>query len=29
MNKHNQEPTDIFNKKDVTVYLTSIKIFKD
>ena len=29
MNKHNQKPTDMFNKKDVTVYLTYIKILKD
>ena len=29
MNKHNQKPTDIFNKQDVTVYLTYIKILKD
>ena len=29
MNKHNQKPTDMFNKQDVTVYLTCIKIFKD
>ena len=26
MNKHNQKPTDMFNKQDVTVYLTYIKI---
>ena len=26
MNKHNQEPKDMFNKQDVTVYLTYIKI---
>ena len=29
MNKHNQKPTDIFNKQDVTVYLTDIKVSKD
>ena len=29
MNKHNQKPIDMFNKQDVTVYLTYIKIFKD
>ena len=29
MNKHNQKPTDVFNKQDVTVYLTYIKISKD
>ena len=29
MNKHNQKPTDIFNKQDVTVYLTYIEILKD
>ena len=29
MNKHNQKPTDIFNKRDVTVYLTYIEILKD
>ena len=29
MNKHNQKPTGMFNKKDVTVYLTYIKILKD
>ena len=28
-NKHNQKPTDMFNKQDVTVYLTYIKILKD
>ena len=28
VNKHNQTPTDIFNKQDVTVYLTNIKRFK-
>ena len=27
--KHNQKPTDMFNKQDVTVYLTYIKILKD
>ena len=29
MNKHNQKPTDMFNKQDVTAYLTYIKILKD
>ena len=29
MNKHNQEPIDMFNKQDVAVYLTYIKILKD
>ena len=29
MNRHNQKPTDMFNKQDVTVYLTYIKILKD
>ena len=29
MNKHNQKLTDMFNKQDVTVYLTYIKILKD
>ena len=29
MNKHNQKPTDMFNKQDVTVNLTYIKILKD
>ena len=29
MNKHNEKPTDMFNKQDVTVYLTYIKILKD
>ena len=29
MNKHNQRPTDVFNKEDVTVYLTYIKILED
>ena len=29
MNKHNQKPTDMFNKQDVTVYLTYIKMLKD
>ena len=24
MNKHNQKPTDMFNKQDVTVYLTCL-----
>ena len=27
MNKHNQKPMDMFNKQDVTVYLTYSKIF--
>ena len=26
INKHNQNPTEMFNKQDVTVYLTYIKI---
>ena len=29
MNKHNQEQIDMFNKQDVAVYLTYIKILKD
>ena len=29
MNKHNEKPTDMFNKQDVTVYLAYIKILKD
>ena len=29
MNKHNQKPTDMFNKQQVTVYLIYIKILKD
>ena len=29
MNKHKQKPTDMFNKQDVTVYLTYIKILTD
>ena len=29
MNKHNKKSTDLFNKQDVTVYLTYIKILKD
>ena len=29
MDKNNQKPTDMFNKQDVTVYLTYIKILKD
>ena len=29
MNKHNQKPTDMFNKQDISVYLTYIKILKD
>ena len=28
MNKHNQKQTDMFNKQDVTVCLTYIKILK-
>ena len=28
MNKHNQKPTGMFIKQDVTVYLTYIKILK-
>ena len=28
MNKHNQKPTDMFSKQDVTVYLTYIKKIK-
>ena len=28
MTKHNKKPTDMFNKQDVTVYLTYIKILK-
>ena len=28
MNKYNQKPTAMFNKQDVTVYLTDIKILK-
>ena len=28
MNKHNQKPTDMVNKQDVTAYLTYIKILK-
>ena len=28
MNKHNQKPTDMFNKQYVTVFLTCIKILK-
>ena len=28
MNKHNQKPTDMFNKQYVTVCLTCIKILK-
>ena len=28
MSKHYQKPIDMFNKQDVTVYLTYIKIFK-
>ena len=27
MNRHNQKPIDMFNKEDVTVYLTYSKIF--
>ena len=29
MNKHNQKTTAMFNKQDVTVYLTYIKVLKD
>ena len=29
MNKQNQKPTEIFNKQDVTIYLTYIKILED
>ena len=29
MNKHNQKPTEMFDKNDVTVYLTYIKTLKD
>ena len=29
MNKHNQKPRDMFNKQDVTAYLTYIIILKD
>ena len=29
MNKHDQKPTDMFNKQDVTVYLTYSKMLKD
>ena len=29
MSKHNQKPTDMFKKQDVTAYLTYIKILKD
>ena len=29
MNKRNQRPADMFNKQDVTVYLTYIKTLKD
>ena len=28
MNKHNQKPIDMFNKQDITVYLTYIKYVK-
>ena len=28
VNKHNQTPTEIINKQDVTIYLTYIKRFK-
>ena len=28
MHKHNEKPIDMFNKQDVTVYLTYIKILK-
>ena len=29
MNKQIQKPTEIFNKQDVTIYLTYIKILED
>ena len=29
MNKHNEKSTDLFNKQDVTVYLTYVKILKN
>ena len=29
MNKHNQKPAYMFNKHDITVYVTYIKILKD
>ena len=29
INKHNQKPPGMFDKKDVTVYLIYIKILKD
>ena len=29
MNKHKEKPKDMFNKQDVTVYLTYIKILKN
>ena len=29
MNKNNQMPTGMFNKQDVSAYLTYIKILKD
>ena len=29
MSKHNQKPTNMFNKQDVTVYLRYIKVLKD
>ena len=29
MNKNNQMPTDMFNKQDVSAYLTYIKRLKD
>ena len=29
MNKHNQKPTNLFSKQDVTVYLTYIKKLED
>ena len=29
MSKHNQKPREMFNKQDVTVYLTYIKLLKD
>ena len=28
MNKHNQKPTDMLDKQDVTIYLIYIKILK-
>ena len=29
MNKHNEKSADLFNKQDVTVYLTYMKILKN